>query len=196
MAVAHEFEPNAATKPLGPSHRLRGSEAGSKARRFTHRLWAGRGAVSRLTTGHWQSSSSSGILTMMSRQNVELARQYVEAFNAKGLDGTQQWRHPEIELHDPPNFPDADQYVGEAAFRERVESYLAIGWDGQFRVEEYVDAGEEVVVIWRVTGRGALGDVPLEAAFGHVWLFEAGRMRRVRQYLSRQEALDAVGLPG
>ena len=130
----------------------------------------------------------------MSLQNVELARRYVEAFNAHGLDGTQHWRHPDIELHDPQDFPDAGRYVGEAAFRERVESYLAVGWDGQFRVEEYIDAGDEVLVIWRATGRGALGDVPLDAAFGGLWLFEAGRIRRVRQYLSREEALAAAGL--
>ena len=64
-------------------------------------------------------------------------------------------RHPDIEVIDPPNFPDASRSVGEAAVWERVESFVEIGWDGQFRVEEYLDAGGEVVVVWRAMGRSA-----------------------------------------
>jgi ketosteroid isomerase-like protein len=130
----------------------------------------------------------------MSQENVELARQYFEAFNARGLDGTDHLRDPDIEMHDPPDFPDAGRYTGEAAARERVESYIALGWDGQFRVEEYLDANREVVVVWRMTGRGALGGVPLDATIAQVLLFEDGKLRRVRQYLTRDAALEAAGL--
>jgi ketosteroid isomerase-like protein len=131
----------------------------------------------------------------MSRENVELTRQYVEAFNAGGLDGTQHLRHPQIEVHDPPDLPDADQHVGEAAARERVESYLELGWDGHFHVREYIDGGEEVIVIWQLAGQAALGGVPIDVpAFAHVYAFEDGKVRRIRQYFTRAEALDAAGL--
>src|SRR5512139_3698708 len=104
----------------------------------------------------------------MSEENVELARQYFEAFNSHGQRGTEHLRHPDIEMFDPPNFPDADRHVGEAAVRERVESYMEVGWDGQFRVQEYLDAGEEVVVIWQVRVRTAHGGgLPLEGTLGH-----------------------------
>ena len=131
----------------------------------------------------------------MSRENVELARRYFEAFNAHGLEGTEHLRHPDIEVFDPPSFPDADRYVGEAAVRELVEGYIELGWDAHFWDPEYLDAGEEVVVIWRMRGRSAHGGgLPLESAFAHVLIFEAGKVRRIRQYLSRAEALEAVGL--
>jgi ketosteroid isomerase-like protein len=131
----------------------------------------------------------------MSQENIQLARQYVEVFNAEGLDGTQHLRHPEIEVHDPPDFPDADRYFGEAAVRNLVESYKKLGWDGQFHCAEYLDAGQEVVVLWQVAGRAALGGVPIEVpAFGHVYAFEDGKVRRIRQYLTRTEALKAAGL--
>ena len=131
----------------------------------------------------------------MSEENVELARQYVEAFNRGGLDATAPLRHPEIEVFDPPDLPDADRYVGEAAVRSRVESYLAVGWNGQFDVQEYIDAGEEVVVIWHMTGTGRRGGVPLDVpALGHVYAFQDGKARRIRQYLTKAEALEAAGL--
>jgi ketosteroid isomerase-like protein len=131
----------------------------------------------------------------MSQENVELARRYFEAFDANDMNGTQHLRHPEMEVFDPPNLPDSQRYVGEGAIRRRMESFLEIGWDGRFSVQEYLDAGEEVVVVWRVVGRTPHGGgVPLDVTFVHVCLFEAGQLRRVRQYLTRAEALEAAGL--
>ncbi len=131
----------------------------------------------------------------MSAADVELARQYVEAFNRGGLDATASLRHPEIEVFDPPDLPDADRHVGEEAVRKVVEGYLAIGWNGQFDVQEYIDAGDEAVVIWHLTGTSGGGRVPLDVpALGHVYAFEDGKAYRIRQYLTRAEALEAAGL--
>jgi len=130
----------------------------------------------------------------MSEENVELARQYFEALN-EGMDASEHLRHPDIEVFDPPDFPDADRYVGEAAVRKLIESLLELGWDGQFRVQEYLDAGEEVVVIWQGRVRTPHGGgFPLEGTIAHVLLFEDGKIRRIRQYLTRDEALEAAGL--
>ncbi len=131
----------------------------------------------------------------MSEENVRLARQYFNAFNEHGLVGTEDLRHPDIELVDPPNFPDADRHVGEAAVRKAIESYMTVGWDGQFRAPEYLDAGEEVVIVWRMKGRSAHGGgLPMEGTLAHVCRFEDGKLRRTRQFMSRAEALEAAGL--
>jgi ketosteroid isomerase-like protein len=134
----------------------------------------------------------------MSEENLALAREYFETFNAGGLDAVEQFWHPEIELFDPPNLPDADRFVGVAAVRRRTESYMEVaGWSGEFDVQEYVDAGEEVVVISTVHGGSArfeTGIVPIDVTVGQVLLFDGGKLRRFRSYLSRAEALEAVGL--
>ena len=125
---------------------------------------------------------------------MELARQYFEALN-EGMDASEHLRHPDVEVFDPPDFPDADRYSGEPAVRKLIESYLELGWDGQYRVQEYLDAGDEVVVIWQAQIRTRHGGgLPLETTFTHVLLFQDGRVRRVRQYLSRAAALKAAGL--
>src|SRR5512147_936377 len=124
----------------------------------------------------------------MSEENVELARHYFEALNAEGFNDTQHLRHPDVEFFDPPDFPDADRHVGEAAYLERAESFLEVGWDGQFRVQECLDAGEEVVLIWEARGRSPHGGgLPLDLTFADVLLFEDGKLRRVRVFTSRAE---------
>ncbi|MFL5907806.1 MAG: hypothetical protein ACJ75Z_09465 [Solirubrobacterales bacterium] len=62
-------------------------------------------------------------------------------------------------------------------------------------MEEFVDAGGEVVVIWKAMDRSAhAGGAPIDMTLVHVLLFEGGRIRRIRQYLSRAEGLAAAGL--
>jgi ketosteroid isomerase-like protein len=136
----------------------------------------------------------------MSEENVELARRYFEAFDAQGLQGTEHLRHPEIEYFDPPNLPDADRYVGEAAVRERLTRRVTeLGWDGKFHVQEYLDAGDEVVVVWQLRGRSTHG-LPFEGTFAYRCRFEDGKLRRqrmsprLREHWTRAEALEAAGL--
>ena len=131
----------------------------------------------------------------MSEENVELARRYVESFNQGGLEATEPLRHPEIEAFDPPTFPDAGRYVGEAELRKLVEDYLEIAWDGKFHDPEFIDGGDEVLVIWRFRGEsGHGGGFPFEETISHIYLFEDGKLRRIRQFMSREEGLEAVGL--
>ena len=130
----------------------------------------------------------------MSRENIELAKQYVAALNAGGLDAVEPLWHDKIELNDPVGVPDAGRFLGRDAVRRRIESYLELGWDGQIEVEEMVDAGDEVVLIWRLRGTTPLGGFPLDTTFFFVVLFEDGKVRRFRQYLSKGQALEAAGL--
>jgi ketosteroid isomerase-like protein len=64
-----------------------------------------------------------------------------------------------------------------------------------FGVPEYLDAGDDVVVIWHLSGRTPHGGgLPFDQTIAHIWHFEDGKIRRIRQYLSRAEALEAAGL--
>ena len=133
----------------------------------------------------------------MSEENVELARRYVEAFNAQGLEGTAHTRHPDIEMFDPPGMPEAGSYVGEAAIRARINEFMEVGWDGQFRNPEFLDADPEVAIVYEnraTSSRGGGTPVELTMTVVHLWLFEGEKIRRIRVYLSREEGLEAAGL--
>jgi hypothetical protein len=48
-------------------------------------------------------------------------------------------------------------------------------------VQEYLDAGDEVVVVWRAMGRSSHGGgVPVDLTIVHVVLFEDRKIRRIR----------------
>ena len=132
----------------------------------------------------------------MSEANVELARRYYEAWNAGGVDGTRPLRHPDFEYVDQPDLPDPGRWEEDTdALLERMSFFEEIGWDGQVHDPEFLDAGQEVVVIWQLRGispRG--GGMPLVETMAQVCLFEDGKLRRVRTYTRREQALEAAGL--
>ena len=68
--------------------------------------------------------------------------------------------------------------------------------DFRIEIEEIIDAGEKVIVLGGVRGRGAESGVDVQtSSFPQVWTFgDAGRPLRVEMYQSRAEALEAVGL--
>jgi ketosteroid isomerase-like protein len=61
--------------------------------------------------------------------------------------------------------------------------------------EEFIDAGDHVVAVLRISGRGARSGAPVAQRVGIVWTFEGETLVRGQSFTSRDEALEAVGLP-
>ena len=67
--------------------------------------------------------------------------------------------------------------------------------DFRVEVEEEYEAGEELVVFVRYSGRGRASGAVVDAPMAHVWTFEqGGRPVRLRPFLDRTAALEAAGL--
>jgi len=63
-----------------------------------------------------------------------------------------------------------------------------------FRIEEYVDAGEKVFVVARSHGRSRSSGMPLELRLAFVWSVCDGKLASMEQFAERAEALRAAGL--
>ena len=61
-------------------------------------------------------------------------------------------------------------------------------------IEDVFDAGEELAVFLRLSGRGRESGAQVDARMAHVWTIREGRAIRLRQYLDRAAALEAVRL--
>jgi ketosteroid isomerase-like protein len=131
----------------------------------------------------------------MSRANVELTRDLVEAFNRRDLEAMSESFDPEIEW--TPGGPAA---VERAVYRGRdeVSDGFAAAWETWevFRLEEHGvrDLGDSILWLGRAQMRGGASHVELDQEFAIHLLMDGGKVVRIQGFLAWQEALEAAGL--
>jgi ketosteroid isomerase-like protein len=125
---------------------------------------------------------------------MELVRQSYEAFERRDLDGLLDRFSPEIEVHDPPEIADAAVHRGREAIKQDWEQTFEAFEGFHVQVEEHHEAGDELVVFVRYSGRGRASGAWMDAELAHVWTFREGTPIRLRQFLDRTAALEAAGL--
>jgi len=130
----------------------------------------------------------------MSRENVEVARRAYEAFARGDGDAVARDLDEEIDVYPAKDFPGSDSYHGRQGFLAYVERWLE-SWD-EYRMipEEFIEAGNKVIVIYRAIGRGMSSGVEVDSRFGHVWTLRDGNAVRIEMFSTPAEALEAVGL--
>jgi ketosteroid isomerase-like protein len=131
----------------------------------------------------------------MSRANVELTRDLVEAFNRRDLEAMTESFDPKIEW--TPGGPAA---VERAVYRGRdeVSDGFAAAWETWevFRLEEHGvrDLGDSVLWLGRARLRGGASHVELDQEFAVHLQIDGGKIVRIQGFLAWQEALEAAGL--
>jgi ketosteroid isomerase-like protein len=134
----------------------------------------------------------------MSQENLEIVRQSLEAFNSKGVDGLASFWHPDIEWRAVEGAPDdVGEMHGREALRRYAQDWLDTFDNFTFVAEELLDgADDRVVAVQRITGRARLSGVETEFRYAVVCTIQDGKIIRGREYATRAEALEAVGLTG
>jgi ketosteroid isomerase-like protein len=66
--------------------------------------------------------------------------------------------------------------------------------DVRVEPQEFVDAGDDVVVVPRITGRGRASGVNIDWRQGYIWTIRGGKGVRFRWFSTPAQALEAVGL--
>jgi ketosteroid isomerase-like protein len=135
----------------------------------------------------------------MSQENVERAR---EAYDALGLAVRKgdldpffrEYAHPEIEWVPLEGALDVDVSRGHDAVKDRMTAILDVIEEPQIEAEEIIDAGEQVVIAIRISGRGRGSGIDVEANWFHVVTVRDDKAVRIEWYTSRDEALEAAGL--
>jgi hypothetical protein len=65
--------------------------------------------------------------------------------------------------------------------------------DYRFETEEIVDLGKYVLVLARITGRGAASGVPIDQPVAILVAFEGEKAIWAKSFLSKNDALEAAG---
>ena len=132
----------------------------------------------------------------MSQQNVDLIRSIYDAFGAGDIPGVVGRMAPDMEWNEAENFPYADgnPYRGPEAILGGVFARLGGEWDGFAAVpEEFLDAGDRVVVLGRYRGTCKATGAALNAQMCHVWRVKDGKAVHFQQYTDTLQANRAMG---
>ena len=90
--------------------------------------------------------------------------------------------------------PDGGIQRGREAVGDRARTWAGTFSEYSFELEEVVDAGEQVVVVYRDRGRGQTSGVEVKHRWGLLVSVDGGRITRTVFYPSPEEALEAAGL--
>ncbi|HEX4739413.1 MAG TPA: nuclear transport factor 2 family protein [Allosphingosinicella sp.] len=132
----------------------------------------------------------------MSDSNVALIREIYDAFGKGDIPGVLGRMTSDMEWNEAENFPYADgnPYVGPDAIVSGVFMRLGGEWDGFAAVpEEYLDAGDTVVVLGRYKGGCKATGKPLDAQMVHVWRVKDGKAAHFQQYTDTLQAARVMG---
>ena len=128
--------------------------------------------------------------------NVDLIRGIYDAFGAGDIPGVVGRMSPDIEWNEAENFPYADgnPYRGPDAILGGVFARLGGEWDGFAAVpEEFLDAGDTVVVLGRYRGTCKATGEPINAQMAHVWRVRDGKAAAFQQYTDTLQVARATG---
>jgi ketosteroid isomerase-like protein len=134
----------------------------------------------------------------MPEENLEALRWLYGEWAKGNLWALRDIADPNIEWEWSPNL--ASLSGGPRIYRGLDEvgaatlEFLA-AWDHYWMTaEDFIEAGDQIVVLMRVHARAANTDSTLEQRSTAVWTLRNGRAIRVRYYDDRAEALKAAGL--
>jgi ketosteroid isomerase-like protein len=137
----------------------------------------------------------------MSEENVELVRRVYAAHDRRDFDAVfaeydpqVEWRIDEVATELSVGFdPIYRGHEGIRAFwREWFKAWEIVN----FEYEEFIDAGDRVVVVLSQRMRGRKSGLELDwNSYAQVWTISGGKVVAVRFLPTRAEALEAVGLP-
>jgi ketosteroid isomerase-like protein len=126
----------------------------------------------------------------MSLENVQFIRELYEAFG-KGdvttmlgqLDEGVEWREAENFI-----YADRNPYLGRQAVFDGIFTRLGAEWkDFSVAPEEWLDAGNSIVVLGTYTGTHKSSGREVRAQFAHVWAVKGKRVLRFQQYTDTKQ---------
>ena len=134
----------------------------------------------------------------MSSANVDLVRSSFEAFGRGDFERAFEAYDRAVEWHTADDEPDSRTYTGVPALRRFVE-HLADPWTDRFGsavvFDDFIDCGDWVVAPWSARLHGHGSGIEMGVSETYAVLVRDGRITRVDEYRTVEEALEAVRPP-
>jgi ketosteroid isomerase-like protein len=131
----------------------------------------------------------------MSQENVEMVKAFMSLFERGDRNEWRDYFDRDVVWDTSASrMPSAGIYHGHEGVERFFREWLGAWSDYRVETREYIDAGGSVVIVFRQSGIGRGSGVRTEREFFGVYDLSDLKVVRYRQYESRKEALEAVGL--
>jgi len=128
----------------------------------------------------------------MAQENVELVRRGFAAFQEGDLSRMLNLMADDLVTYRAD--PDGATYHGKEGFLRATADWTEDFSEWSVIPEEFIDAGDRVLVRVRQLARGEASGIPVEGEFWFVFEMRGRRLAKVSFYVRRGEALEAAGL--
>jgi ketosteroid isomerase-like protein len=135
----------------------------------------------------------------MPSEKVESLRRANDAWNRGDLEAFLAEAHPDLEWHTAIErvTEGVDRvWIGHEQAREAWDAYHGDAWQKlEVEHEEVRGVGERVLALGRLRATGRTTEIVSESPVAQIVSFRDGKIAHVYDYLSHEEALEALGLP-
>ena len=130
----------------------------------------------------------------MSDENVELLKRVYDEWARGNFKAGKDLLDDSMTTVWADGFPTAGTYHGPEAHGSAMREWLGEWDDFELRAEDFLDAGDSLVVPFLVRARGKSSGAWVERRWAHVWTLRSGRVVRFEVHLDVDRALEAAGL--
>jgi ketosteroid isomerase-like protein len=131
----------------------------------------------------------------MSQQDAALVRRSFESLARGDFEAAFADHHPDVEWHTAADEPDRQTYTGIDGLR-RLVAAIAEPWEDRFgsavELTDFITLGPWVLVPWRARLHGRGSGLEIEVFETYAVLVRDGKIARVEEYRTTEEALEAV----
>jgi ketosteroid isomerase-like protein len=125
----------------------------------------------------------------MSQENVEVVRSLFAVLDRNDWGAALGLFDPEVEWSSTEG-----TFRGLEGVVSSVAEWLEPWEEHLIEAEEFAEAGDQVLAVVRLTGRGAGSGMEIDQRFFQVYAVRNGKIIRMVEFVTRNEALEAAGL--
>ena len=129
-------------------------------------------------------------------EDVERLRGAYEAFNEGGVEAILERLAPKFRVRDRQTAPDRETRYGTEGIKQLFDSYMEAFDALRLEPEEFVDAGDQILVSLRQRVRGKGSGAEITGRIAHVWTVRDGAVLQLRIFKDKEAAVEALTAEG
>jgi uncharacterized protein len=130
-------------------------------------------------------------------KDVERLRAIYQAFNEGGVEAIMERLAPEFQVRDRETSPDRETTRhGKEGIKQLFDSYMEAFDALRLDPEEFIAAGDQVVVSLRQRARGKGSGAEVAGRIVHVWRLREGAPLELRIFGDKAQALETLKAEG